>query len=73
MVCAFDGDGRVPEASIRVTLMNHIIPEETLKTIQEIFGSRFVRHITDATGGAEPGPKKPSLRCSHRVQKRWSR
>jgi FAD/FMN-containing dehydrogenase len=38
--------------------MNHIIPEETLKTLQEKFGSRFVRHTTDATGGAEPGAEE---------------
>jgi FAD/FMN-containing dehydrogenase len=39
--------------------MNHIIPEEALKTIEASFGSRFVRHTTDATGEAEPGAEKP--------------
>jgi FAD/FMN-containing dehydrogenase len=35
--------------------MNHIIPEEALKTIEASFGSRFVQHTTDEV---EPGAEK---------------
>jgi FAD/FMN-containing dehydrogenase len=38
--------------------MTHIISEEALKTIQEKFGSRFVRHTTDTTSETEPGADK---------------
>jgi FAD/FMN-containing dehydrogenase len=38
-----------------MVLMNDIIPEGALKTLEETFGSRFVQH---ATGGAAPGAEE---------------
>src|SRR5829696_7121807 len=55
MVRGLDGDGRRRKVGKRKALMNDIIPEEALKTLEERFGSRFVQHSIEE---AEPGAKE---------------
>ena len=49
--------------------MNDVISDEVLKTLEEgLKPLRAARHWQ----GERQGPKKPSLRCFHRVSKRSS-